>query len=368
MADSQVQVDEAAFDELLRLEIEGVTGGPASLSARGQKGSSPVPSQSARPADRQRRPGASLWWRLTHPRRLTAGAAFGLAALATVTHLVTPAAPTLGDQLSLPADHPMPALPVASGRAATFASGANGGEAVPMDRITNIQPMQASTVDCAVRVEAIPQAVAMIALKIEAPCDAETRVELKEGPLQVAVRTDGDGLAAIRMPALVAEPRFQIRVGTRAPVEVASIAREADRYARAILHWRGDSGLELHAFEGDADYGQDGHVWAEAPRTIAHALSGNGGFLTILGDPSLPDSRLAAVYTHPVDVSADISIEVPVTEANCDREIAGRTILSGPDLLLGDLDLTIMMPSCDAVGTIVVLGSPSEAASELVGN
>lgn len=361
MADSQAQMDEAAFDKLLQQEIEGVVGGPASLSGRGHK----APSDQADAVD-DATPifDRSLWQRLTHPRRLMAGTAFLLAGLATVTHMVTPAPPTLADHAELPwTDTDGPRLPTAPAIPATFVSGAIGTSTSPLGLISNIEPMQATFDACAVHVDAAPQVLATIALEIEAPCDALRRVEVTHGPLTVSIQTDETGRAQIEMPALAADLDFKIVVQDRPAITVAGDARDFDLVSRAVLHWHGDIGMELHAFEGpDADYGTDGHVSPDTPRNIARTLSGNGGFLRALGDPTLENPQLALIYTAPASQRSDLTVEAPVVLGNCGQSVSAGTIQAWGGTLQAPTDLTFTMPGCEAVGDLVLLGQLAWAA------
>ncbi|WP_371155738.1 hypothetical protein [Jannaschia sp. 2305UL9-9] len=225
--------------------------------------------------------------------------------------------------------------------------------------LTDVRETQATTGEgpCAVSVQAMPLAAATIALEIASPCDAGARVDIIQDDLQVAIALDDAGLATVEVPSLSDTPSVAVLVEARDPVVIQSETVDFDRYHRAVLFWQDDAGLELHAFEGDATYGEEGHVGPSGDRTIAHALSGNGGFLTTVGDPTLDESRAAMIYTVPAGMSVDLSIEAAVTETNCEKTVYGGTIQTGPGIAAITQDVTLTMPTCEAVGDYILLGS-----------
>lgn len=209
---------------------------------------------------------------------------------------------------------------------------------------------------CTVSVGAMALAAATIALDISSPCDAGARVDIIQDDLAVAVALSDTGTATVEMPALSGAPTVAVLVMDRDPVLIKTEAVDIDKYHRAVLYWQGNAGLELHAFEGTSTYGTEGHVGLENPRTIAHALSGNGGYLTSIGDTDLAAGNVAVIYTVPADLPVELSIEVPVTAENCAAPVYGGIIQTGPGIAATAQDITLTMPACDAVGDYVMLG------------
>jgi hypothetical protein len=115
-------------------------------------------------------------------------------------------------------------------------------------------------------------------------------------------------------------------------------------------------GLELHAMEFGAAFGEQGHVWHEAPASTQAAIAGEGGFLTVL---ETGDSH-AQVYTLPRATlregeSVQLSIDAPITPQNCTREVLARTLRSEAAGPVDVTELSFTAPSCDAVGDVLVL-------------
>ena len=249
------------------------------------------------------------------------------------------------------ATNSLPSLPADPDTFATLAP-------APIRKIENLRPTQAAvaTPDCTVTVDAKPQAGAIVGLYIAAPCDGAARADILQGDLQIAVALDENGMAQVAMPALSAMAVIAVAVADRDPVNQITTVADMDDYARTVLYWQNDVGLELHAFEDDADYGTDGHIAPETPRNIARILSGNGGYLTTLGDATLDDARVALVYTAPASQAVAISIEAPVLASNCGQQIVAGTIQATPGIATITQNLTFRMPGCEAEGEYVMLG------------
>ncbi|MFO6465240.1 hypothetical protein ACK8OR_12670 [Jannaschia sp. KMU-145] len=259
-----------------------------------------------------------------------------------------PALVTGGRALAEVAPAMLPALP--RGPASTSLA------AAPIRPISAVEPVQSAAVDCAVTLDTAPLAAAMVSVEISAPCDAGVRADIVQGDLHVAIALDEDGRAALDIPALSPAPLVAVSIADRDPVSALTEARDLGSYRRAALVWAQAAGLELHAFEGEADYGDPGHVSPETPHTIARTLAGNGGFLTVLGDPTFDDARMALIYTSPAEQAVAVAIEVPVTEANCGTEVVAATIQTAPGVTAEMHPLTFAVPGCDAVGDLVILG------------
>ena len=76
--------------------------------------------------------------------------------------------------------------------------------------------------------------------------------------------------------------------------------------------------------EFGATYGEEGHVWQGSAGSVERAVSGAGGFISMVGADDVDSPMLAQIYTLPRDTLDDagnvrLTIEAPVTEANCGR-------------------------------------------------
>jgi hypothetical protein len=141
-----------------------------------------------------------------------------------------------------------------------------------------------------------------------------------------------------------------------------TVVEELVDFDRVALQWKGSTGFALHALEFGADYGTAGHVWAGASRDMTYAVTGQGGYLSQLGDQAVPDGLLAEVYTFPTGSSmtsgiVDLSVETEVAGNNCGLEIEARSLqtMGGNDII--SRDLTLSVPNCDAEGNFLVLNN-----------
>lgn len=212
---------------------------------------------------------------------------------------------------------------------------------------------------CDVEVTATPIPPAMVGLDILAPCMPATRVEIAHSGLTLSMATDAMGLLTLDLPAFEASAFFEVRFADGSAHEALVAVPDLDGYTRVGLAWAGDRALELHAMEGGAAFGAPGHVWHETPGSIGDTIDGTAGHLLILGDATLDSPMLAHVYTVPraTPVAGDvaISIDAPITEANCGLPTEAVTLRREAGGALDITELNFTTPGCDAVGDILVL-------------
>ncbi|WP_179381506.1 hypothetical protein [Jannaschia marina] len=266
---------------------------------------------------------------------------------------------TVSDISALPATVPAPAalpeLPQAPAEVAALT-------ASPIQSVEALETTQAALpvaapVDCAVTVEAMPLAGAIVALDISAPCDAGAPATVRHHGLDVAIALDDAGAAQVEMPALAAAASFIVRVEGRDGIGRQVEVSDLDRFNRVVLAWTGDLGLELHAFEEAADYGSDGHIGPDAPATIARALSGRGGYLATMGGaaPS-EDAPVALVYTAPAETDVSVAIDVPVTAATCGATVEAQARVIERGVAADTQQVALSMPDCGSEDGYVLLG------------
>lgn len=207
---------------------------------------------------------------------------------------------------------------------------------------------------CAASLTATASPAAMVHLALSAPCHADAPVTVSHGALRFTAMTDAEGALALDIPAFAAEARFTVSFGGGETLAASASVSDLGEYQRSALLWQGQEGVELHAFENGATYGEPGHVSPASPAAPARALDGMGGFLTLLGPANRPGALMAQVYTVPATgISVSINVEAEVTPANCGREIRARVLMESPGGFAPQ-PLTAAMPGCDAVGDYLV--------------
>ncbi|WP_412564914.1 hypothetical protein [Thalassobius sp. MITS945101] len=198
------------------------------------------------------------------------------------------------------------------------------------------------------------QTGAMVLMTVDAPCLPDQRVTFHHNGLMFTHMTDTDGQLAVSAPALATSAVFIADFGNGDGAVGHVMVPDLDQYERAAAQWRGDLGIELHAREFGADYGQAGHVWNGALQATQA-----GAALTLLGDRALPESYRAEVYTVPAAVSEggdiQLSIEAEVTAMNCNQDIQAEAIQWHPSGSLDVRELSLSVPGCDTVGDFLLL-------------
>lgn len=215
---------------------------------------------------------------------------------------------------------------------------------------------------CEINATAQLAMAAMVQISMNAPCLANERVTVHHSGMMFTETTAADGSLEVLVPALTKNAHFMLAFtngeGTSAMTHVDGLGS----YDRVVVQWKDNPGFELHAREFGADYGGDGHVWANAARNMGVAETGEGGFLTRLGDANAPEPLMAQIYTFPSGTarksgSIALSVEAEVTAINCGREIQAQSLeMRGPNSLRSQ-NLTLPVPACDAAGDFLVLNN-----------
>ena len=230
------------------------------------------------------------------------------------------------------------------------------------DRPINVLPEEeaAPTFACKTTLTAEPRAAAMVALTVDAPCFAAARFTLHHNGMMFTDVTDENGRRNLTVPALTEDAVYMVTFspddGAIARVSVGTL----EYYDRVVVQWAGQSGLQIHAFEFDADYESAGHVWADDTRESSVAARGQGGFIARYGAPGIENPYMAEVYTFPSGTSrrqgeVRLSLEAEVTTANCGHDIEAQSIQLGQNGRLQVRDLMLAMPDCSAEGDFLVL-------------
>jgi len=268
--------------------------------------------------------------------------------------VATPAHDDIQTAMVLPAEEPVPSLPDAALQlaAADPAQADLGAPVAPLP--------EAASQNCDATMVAEPSAGGIVRLSLVAPCAPDTAAIIHHQGMMFTILTDTAGQAVVDVPALAEVSVFVAAFDDGTGAAATAMVPELAMMDRAVLQWQGMDGLQLHALEFGAGYGEAGHVWSGAPRDAAVAVSGEGGFMMRLGDPAAVNPLMAEVYSFPSgqaprDGTIVLSVEAEVTPANCGRDIAAQSLQIAPGTTPEALDLTMAMPGCDATGELLVL-------------
>ena len=222
--------------------------------------------------------------------------------------------------------------------------------------------MTAEEAACEITANARPIAAAMVNLRVSADCLPNERVTVHHSGLLFNELTDANGALDIIVPAMAAEATFVVAFNNGEGAVAQAVVDELGEYDRVALQWKGDTGFELHAREFGADYGDEGHVWSGAARDLSFAVTGQGGYISTLGNERVADGLMAEVYTFPANPlqnpsNVDLSVETEVAKNNCGLEIEAQTLQTKSGNDITSRDLTLSVPDCDAAGNFLVLNN-----------
>lgn len=219
-------------------------------------------------------------------------------------------------------------------------------------------PQQAR--DCTPVMSGSAGPAALVNLSLNAPCHGDTELIIHHQGMMISALTNEFGDADLVVPALAPISVFiadfddgQVAIYTTPVPDFAD-------YDRSILQWEGDAGLQIHALEFGADYGDAGHVWQASANEIGPAMHGQSGFVVRLGHEAVDGGHFAEIYSFPRGTSersgvVQISAEVEVNDFNCGRDLSAQSIQILGSQAPQSTDLTLPMPGCDAVGDILIL-------------
>ncbi len=215
-------------------------------------------------------------------------------------------------------------------------------------------------VECAPSMIAQASAAASVALSVSAPCHKSTAFVIHHQGMMFTAMTNTAGEAEMIVPAL-AEVSVMIAAFDDGEGAVATAAvPDFSKFDRAVLQWQGDTAVMLSAYEGDAGFGDDAHIHAGNPGDMGRVDQLQGGYLVRLGDTSAQDPLMAEIYTFPSSAHANVAdvmivAEAEITAQNCGHEMNAQSIQVSPTGATSALDLTMVMPDCDAVGDFLIL-------------
>ncbi|WP_420396566.1 hypothetical protein [Nioella sp.] len=275
---------------------------------------------------------------------------------------VLTSASTGSNGANTPIETPAPALalPVEAPEAPALPQPQRLAQASDATTTVTDQALSPFGLPCGLSVSTSASEGAIVALDIMDPCQPHSRVIIEHSGLNLTGRTDVMGLLTMDVPVFENPAFFTIRMPDGASDSSLAIVPDLDSYYRVGLQWNEDRALELHAMEFGATYGDPGHIWLDHAGSVDRAVAGEGGFVMQVGDADVDNPMLAQIYSFPRDAldgngNVRLTIEAPVTEANCGQDTLARTLELEEDGRVAVIELTFTLPDCDAVGDYLVL-------------
>jgi len=219
--------------------------------------------------------------------------------------------------------------------------------------------------DCDMAMKADVRNASFVHLSLHAPCHGGSQVTIHHSGMMFSETVPASGTWQITMPALMENAVFIAAFpdgeGAVAQIDVPGVAQ----VDRVVLQWQGQAGLELHAREFGANYGDTGHRYHSRAGEMSAFRAGETGQMQRIGGASgayiTGDALVAEVYSFPRGEAAqdgliDLSVEAEVTVYNCGLQIDAQT-LELRDGTIVTQDLTLAMPACDTIGSFIVLNN-----------
>jgi len=229
----------------------------------------------------------------------------------------------------------------------------------------NLLPDVVAIADCTPTLTAVEMKVAMVQLSLNAPCNQNEVLAIHHENMMFSAITDENGQLIVDVPALAEDAFFIAAFDGGLGAVAQTTVPEFSKFDRAVLLWQGDMGVELHALELGASYGNFGHISADSKGNFSSAETGVGGLLVELGNDEAPLPMMAEVYTFPsgadsYDGVVALSVEALVTDMNCGQLVEAQTIQLRPAVEPLVTSLSLTMPDCDAIGEYVLLNNVLE--------
>jgi hypothetical protein len=161
----------------------------------------------------------------------------------------------------------------------------------------------------------------------------------------------------VKTPALDIDATFIVTFDNIEKARTTVTVPDVLEYDRAILQWRGNDNLQLHALEFGATFGDQGHIWSASTQNLELAENGQRGFMMRLGKSEAQLPHWAEIYTFPAglrnrDGFVVLQVGAAVTRSNCGREVDAIGIQTNSGRMLVSQDLAVQIPPCE-------IGAPS---------
>lgn len=220
--------------------------------------------------------------------------------------------------------------------------------------------LDAMGMQCQPRFSAKAEPGALVRLDLTAPCDREARVDIDHAGLEFAAMTDRTGAVSMVIPALANPAEFSVTVPGYDAFTAMVPVQNMRGHERVALQTTADAQLSIHALEFGARPGSAGHVSAASPHSVERGAMAFGGYLAKLGDLETPGAPVAEIYSFPSGQFGRsgvvrLQIEARVTAETCGQDLNAHALQTRNTGGLRQIDVTVAMPGCEAVGDILVL-------------
>lgn len=194
---------------------------------------------------------------------------------------------------------------------------------------------------------------AMLSLSISAPCHPDEVIHLRHGALAFTARTDASGRYSVTLPAMATKGEVTVEMAQGVILRDMRLVPDIGAVRRFALAAPPTSDLHLNAVLAPTGTTGETLISSAAPGLPTLGL---GGFMTLLGDPSLPQSATVEVLTTPANQpSPRIEILANVTDQTCGRDLLATTLSANGSVMPTSGAVSFAMPDCNATGQHLVM-------------
>jgi len=209
---------------------------------------------------------------------------------------------------------------------------------------------------CNINLQAKPKHAARVLLNIVAQCHPGTEIKIEHAGLRFRELLDANGELSLIIPAFAEFAKFDVTLRDGSTASTAAFITGLSSLHRAGISWQGKDIASLHAYESS------GHVSRDMPRSYNYALLEGGGYMTVLGNPSLPQPSLAQVYTSPVSGFQQqkfikLAVEIQRADSTCDSKMNIQTAQHNPQAGWSKSRLNINLTECGTGAGRLVLNN-----------
>lgn len=216
---------------------------------------------------------------------------------------------------------------------------------------------------CGPQLTLTPAPGAMLSMTLNAPCHATERVVVLSDGLSFTGLTGTDGRLALAVPAMRDPARVTVRFMGGQKVVAGANVPELAAFHRIAVQWMAPDAFRIDALQNGASFGTSGDISARNPGQPVTAKKAKGGFLTVLGDTSVPLPLQAEVYSVPKRLAkhALVLVEAPVNAKTCGRPLLAQALVASRPAQ----DVRLAMPACTPAndGQFVALTGLASALS-----
>jgi len=213
---------------------------------------------------------------------------------------------------------------------------------------------------CPTNLEAEVMPSAMVELRLNAPCQPNSRVQVRHGKVSFTMQTGHTGTLVMQVPAFEIRATFQVRLQDGQRLAAAVSVPELENFERIAIQWTGSFNLDLHALEFSAEPGGSGHVFATDEGSVSGRPAHSQGFLTSLGDSRVEQPSMTEVYSLPTGPNTKSGVVEMIVSASggattCGTQQALRSFLSKSGRLVVASGFAFKMPDCGDETRSIVL-------------